>query len=232
MEAKKLNFFSFLEASQNRAPGNMTRHQVILSCCDLVLGASRRQLLGGVFSDAHTLLDYACKHIRVINSSELSITICSDEFSKAVNRRTRGKDVATDVISLTAERNFEDFEDVLTAGKYFEPSHYSLVSQEEIESEEASYEESDLTSSWFNDKWQCNDSLVLGDIVISLETSERQSLLPRDEVRVLMVHGILHLFGYDHEKGQKEFEEMMSLEKKTLHNLGWRGFGLCQTSEQ
>lgn len=47
------------------------------------------------------------------------------------------------------------------------------------------------------------DGVILGDIVISLETAacqaaERDCSL-RDEVRVLLLHGLLHLLGYDHE---------------------------------
>ena len=43
---------------------------------------------------------------------------------------------------------------------------------------------------------------VLGDLIISLETAQRQAQ-ERDhslasEVRILMVHGLLHLLGYDH----------------------------------
>lgn len=47
---------------------------------------------------------------------------------------------------------------------------------------------------------------VLGDVVISLDTAGRQaaergySLL--DETRVLLVHGVLHLLGFDHEEGE------------------------------
>lgn len=46
---------------------------------------------------------------------------------------------------------------------------------------------------------------VLGDVVLSLDTAARQaaerghSLLT--EARVLLVHGVLHLLGYDHELG-------------------------------
>ena len=44
----------------------------------------------------------------------------------------------------------------------------------------------------------------LGDVVISLETARRQAddyaLALQDEVSHLLVHGILHLLGYDHEE--------------------------------
>ena len=46
---------------------------------------------------------------------------------------------------------------------------------------------------------------VLGDVVISLDTAARQAAERgcglRDEARVLLVHGVLHLFGFDHEEG-------------------------------
>jgi len=45
--------------------------------------------------------------------------------------------------------------------------------------------------------------LVLGDVVISLETVERQypgdRRAMRDEVRLLFCHGLLHLLGYAHQ---------------------------------
>ncbi len=43
---------------------------------------------------------------------------------------------------------------------------------------------------------------LLGDVVISLETATRQagerSATARDEVRMLLAHGLLHLLGWDH----------------------------------
>lgn len=44
----------------------------------------------------------------------------------------------------------------------------------------------------------------LGDVVISLDTARRQAaeygLALQDEVSHLLVHGVLHLLGYDHEQ--------------------------------
>ncbi len=53
---------------------------------------------------------------------------------------------------------------------------------------------------------------LLGDLVISAETAQRQSnrfgLNGMEMIILLMIHGILHLLGYDHEKGEKEAREM------------------------
>jgi len=49
---------------------------------------------------------------------------------------------------------------------------------------------------------------ILGDIVISLETASRQAggagKTAMQEVALLLVHGTLHLLGYDHETPEKE----------------------------
>lgn len=52
--------------------------------------------------------------------------------------------------------------------------------------------------------------LLLGDIVISLDTADRiarsrkRALL--DEVRFLLAHGLLHLYGYDHATPEEKSE--------------------------
>lgn len=47
---------------------------------------------------------------------------------------------------------------------------------------------------------------LLGDIVISLETCQRQAIEKRwsleEELGFLLLHGILHLVGYDHERDE------------------------------
>ena len=61
----------------------------------------------------------------------------------------------------------------------------------------------------------------LGDIVISVETAERQarrlrSTLPR-ELEILALHGFLHLLGYDHETDDGE---MRRIEYRLRRKLG------------
>ena len=63
-----------------------------------------------------------------------------------------------------------------------------------------------------------NGVLILGDIVISVETARRQAkgqLL--DELRLLAVHGTLHLLGYDHERDQDE-ARMNALTRQALES--------------
>jgi probable rRNA maturation factor len=60
-----------------------------------------------------------------------------------------------------------------------------------------------------------------GDIAISLETAERNAQLLghslADEVRILVLHGILHLAGYDHEQDDGQ---MAKKEQRLRHQLG------------
>ena len=61
--------------------------------------------------------------------------------------------------------------------------------------------------------------LFIGDIVLSYETIEKESIQRkinfRDHFLHLCLHGILHLLGYDHKK-QKEEIEMENIEIKLL----------------
>jgi probable rRNA maturation factor len=61
------------------------------------------------------------------------------------------------------------------------------------------------------------DEHILGDIVISLETAKRQAIEGghsfHKEMCILLIHGILHLIGYDHEE-DGEAEEMEARERE------------------
>lgn len=64
---------------------------------------------------------------------------------------------------------------------------------------------------------------ILGDIVIARETVQRESQEENksfdDHLSHLIVHGLLHLTGYDHQNDD-EAEQMESLERKILASLG------------
>jgi len=78
--------------------------------------------------------------------------------------------------------------------------------------------------------------MLLGDIVISLDHADRQAsemghnLLT--ECRILLVHGLLHLFGYDHDRDQHSWDEMAKMERMTMNSLGWKGQGLISDAKR
>lgn len=107
---------------------------------------------------------------------ELSIAITNDEAVRELNRRYRGEDKATDVLSFSLE-----------ATKGF-PVPAAGVPQ-------------------------------LGEVVISYPTARRQAEESghpvEQELAHLLVHGILHLLGHDHES-PREAREMRSREEALL----------------
>jgi probable rRNA maturation factor len=69
---------------------------------------------------------------------------------------------------------------------------------------------------------------ILGDVIISIEKAKEQAEERGHhigaELSLLLVHGILHLLGYDHEEDD-EAEVMEAKEKEVLSNLDveWSG---------
>jgi probable rRNA maturation factor len=65
--------------------------------------------------------------------------------------------------------------------------------------------------------------VLLGDVIIARETTEREayeeSKSLKNHLSHLVVHGVLHLLGYDHIEDD-EAEEMESLERSILGALG------------
>lgn len=90
---------------------------------------------------------------------EVHVLLAGDATLRRLNRKFRGKDKATDVLSFPAAS--------------------------------------------LNGINETNHAQIAGDLAISLETAERQAVQfghsLRDEVRVLLLHGTLHLAGFDHE---------------------------------
>ena len=64
---------------------------------------------------------------------------------------------------------------------------------------------------------------VLGDVIISADTAKRDAeevgKKAGEEILFLLIHGILHLAGYDHEGPKKERMEMEAKEKDLFSRL-------------
>lgn len=69
-------------------------------------------------------------------------------------------------------------------------------------------------------------ALTLGEIVVSVDTAKREALragMPlRDRLEELVVHGMVHLLGYDHTIGRAESAKMRARERLLLRRLRTR----------
>jgi len=65
--------------------------------------------------------------------------------------------------------------------------------------------------------------LTLGDVVISIDTALAQArelrVTPESRVRRLLVHGFLHLVGYDHERSPSEARKMFARERALANKI-------------
>jgi len=68
---------------------------------------------------------------------------------------------------------------------------------------------------------------LLGDVIISVEKAGQQAKERRhsldQEMVTLLIHGVIHLLGYDHERSAKDARVMKRLERRILRQLCERG---------
>ncbi len=69
--------------------------------------------------------------------------------------------------------------------------------------------------------------VALGDLVVCLDVARLQALEcghgVRRELTVLLVHGVLHLLGYDHERSRRKSAAMAALEARVLSRIAGSG---------
>jgi len=70
------------------------------------------------------------------------------------------------------------------------------------------------------------DNMMLGDIVISVETASREAgrekISLHRRLTMLMIHGLLHLLGQDHERSEQDAEAMAAEEKRLYQELDYQ----------
>lgn len=105
---------------------------------------------------------------------------------------------------------------------------FVLVSDQEIQTLNRTYRNKDSATnvlSFSNDAQ--NDPMLavtgsheLGEVIISVETARREAIELNQPFLLylvrLMVHGFVHLIGYDHERSPSAAQEMTAMEKKLL----------------
>ena len=63
----------------------------------------------------------------------------------------------------------------------------------------------------------------MGDVVISTVTAKKQAsehgLSTEEEIVLLLIHGILHLIGFDHERSDEEASKMKSKTQEIFNRI-------------
>jgi len=101
------------------------------------------------------------QYLKVDEKTEISILFTDDKFIKSLNKKYRGINKSTDVLTFNLEEGDLKFPEV-------------------------------------------DKNKLLGDIAVSVETAQRQANNLNHnlekELMILLIHGLLHLIGYDHEE--------------------------------
>ena len=151
---------------------------------------------------------------------EVSVSFVTRDEIHELNRTYRGIDRPTDVLSFTIDDPDEEDEDDSEAEVEDdvddEPAAEVDV-DDEPDDDDAKREAEEEVEVEEDGPW--DEELMLGDVIICPDIVAEQAPgfgnTVADEMRLLLVHGCLHLMGYDHEEAQ-EAEEMEALERKYL----------------
>jgi probable rRNA maturation factor len=154
----------------------------------------------------------------------VSLAILSDQRVRALNRQYLGRDYATDVLSFPVK------EDLSRTQRFKRPPR----SNKPPRSDEQQKWQQGLAPGSFSfpssaaSVSSASSSLFLGDIAIARGVARRQARVAghseRTELRVLALHGLLHLLGYDHEHDRGE----MSRVEQRLRRKGGLREGLIE----
>jgi probable rRNA maturation factor len=133
----------------------------------------------------------------------LTIALVSDQRMRALNRTYRGKDYATDVLSFPA------FASALRRDRSARRASRLASSPQPIA-----------------------PTGFLGDIVIARGVAKRQARAAGhpelDELRLLALHGLLHLLGYDHERDNGRMRRV----ERRLRRTGGLREGLIERASE
>jgi rRNA maturation RNase YbeY len=126
-----------------------------------------------------------------LKDAELSLLLVDDSRMRRLNYKYRGIDRTTDVLSFP-QMSYS------VKRKALSVKSYNAINAQRF--------------------------TLLGDVVINLQAVKRQApehgLSFNEELRWLLVHGVLHLIGYDHERSKYAERKMRSKEKELLGYLG------------
>ncbi len=146
--------------------------------------------------------------ITSVNSMSMTTTFINDKewgidtksFDPLINRLKKEVDVLDGIINV-----------VFVTDAYIKSLNKSYRDKDEA---------TDVLSFNYEKEMPGDDSNLVGEIYISVETAKRQAEDVghdiQDEMNKLFVHGFLHIHGHDHES-DKDYEVMNTLEEKVLN---------------
>ena len=142
---------------------------------------------------AQEIIIAACDAEKCPYEAEVNLTLVDNDAIHRINREYRQIDRPTDVLSFPMQT-------------YDTPADFSHVE--------------DCVEDNFNPD---TGELLLGDIILSVEKVREQAAVyghsEKREYAFLILHSMLHLFGYDHETEQ-EREAMEERQRSILDQLG------------
>lgn len=101
------------------------------------------------------------------------------------------------------------------------PLSIGFISKKQIRALNKAWRQKDCVTDVLS--FELNEEFLKGEVLLNYEQAKRQALAlkhsTRDEVCFLIVHGVLHLFGHDHEKKQ-DAQRMFVLQTEILRSLG------------
>ena len=135
----------------------------------------------------------------------VTIVLVSDQRMRALNRTYRGKDYATDVLSFVGETSLGRI-----GRKGRNARQRACLPVQPIQPVPP----------------------ILGDIVIARDVAKRQARAAGhpelDELRLLALHGLLHLLGYDHERDNGRMRRV----ERRLRRTGGLREGLIERASE
>lgn len=141
--------------------------------------------------DLKNIAEAAYKTLKQRVKLLIELCFCDESEIKRVNNETRKIDAVTDVLSFPAAG--------VSAGEIVKKQNYPFDVDPET------------------------GRVFLGSIMICVKRAEQQAAeyghSVEREIAYLTVHGIMHLFGYDH-MTEEDKAEMRAMEEKTLEKAG------------
>jgi probable rRNA maturation factor len=126
------------------------------------------------------------------------------------------KKIALTILELVGEENAE--------------LSLALIGNREIKKLNARYRKKDYATDVLSFPVEgiiLKETRLLGDVVVSVEKAAEQAKArghsSEQELVTLLIHGVVHLIGYDHERSAREARAMRKVEKRIYRQLCERG---------